>query len=586
MSTSLTTTIRALRRAGVTLTVLLALAGATTALAQPPATPDAPSATKPDTRQRAKPDAPRAPKPDASPSKSDGPPATKSGTPPASDAPSRPAPDASSPATVDAFLDPERVMASLNRALAWYRQARIVMRSIASMGVFARADEQTALRLLGRAFDAARAEAALLGREKSGAPGPERRRAEERTKLQASIRNGEADVERLRARLRVASVRERRGLELWTAVATNTLELDRARLEFITQMQEVDASLAGSEDDLDHQIAALRDSVPELRAADPLPTPAAALTNGAGTWALVQRLIGLRRSRSSLEELRQATLELGRGVDEDIKAVRATIRPINARLRALAKDPVEAGASLADGTRQFRELLERRKGLGAVILPLREQTALARRYASDLQGWKGAVDRETRQALQALGLDLVGVVIALAVVLIGGALWRIATLRYVTDATRRRLLLTARSVVVMVALGLVVVFHFTSEIAALVTVLGFAAAGIAFALQNVILAVAGYFTMVAPNGIRLGDQVSLQGPFGYVHGEVSEIGLTRVKLRELGGDPLQPTGRVVVFPNSVVFTGSFFKDPPGGFKEASSGPPGAAPGPSAVTPTE
>ena len=136
--------------------------------------------------------------------------------------------------------------------------------------------------------------------------------------------------------------------------------------------------------------------------------------------------------------------------------------------------------------------------------------------------------------------------------------------RYVTDVARRRLLLTARSVVVMVALGLVVVFHFTSEIAALVTVLGFAAAGIAFALQNVILAVAGYFTMVAPNGIRVGDQVSLQGPFGYVHGEVSEIGLTRVKLRELGGDPLRPTGRVVVFPNSVVFTGSFFKDPPGG----------------------
>ena len=147
--------------------------------------------------------------------------------------------------------------------------------------------------------------------------------------------------------------------------------------------------------------------------------PASALTNGAGTWALVQRLIGLRRSRSNLEELREATLELGSAVDEDIKTVRATIRPINARLRALAKDPVEAGASLADGTRQFRELLERRKGLGAVVLPLREQAALARRYASDLQGWKGAVDRETRQALQALGLDLVGVVVALAVVLIG-----------------------------------------------------------------------------------------------------------------------------------------------------------------------
>jgi len=95
-----------------------------------------------------------------------------------------------------------------------------------------------------------------------------------------------------------------------------------------------------------------------------------------------------------------------------------------------------------------------------------------------------------------------------------------------------------------------------------VTALGFAAAGIAFALQNVILSVAGYFSMVAPNGIRVGDRVSLQGPFGYVHGEVLEIGLVRLRLRELSADRLEPTGRTVVFPNSVVFTGTFFKDPP------------------------
>jgi hypothetical protein len=39
---------------------------------------------------------------------------------------------------------------------------------------------------------------------------------------------------------------------------------------------------------------------------------------------------------------------------------------------------------------------------------------------------------------------------------------------------------------------------------ALVAALDFAAAGIAFTLQNVILAVAGYFSMMAPNGIRAG----------------------------------------------------------------------------------
>ena len=90
-----------------------------------------------------------------------------------------------------------------------------------------------------------------------------------------------------------------------------------------------------------------------------------------------------------------------------------------------------------------------------------------------------------------------------------------------------------------------------------------AAAGIAFALQNVILALAGYFAMLSPDGIRVGDRVSLQGPFGYVNGEVTEIGFVRIRLRELAGDPPKPTGRIVVFPNSVVFTGTFFKHPSG-----------------------
>jgi small-conductance mechanosensitive channel len=151
--------------------------------------------------------------------------------------------------------------------------------------------------------------------------------------------------------------------------------------------------------------------------------------------------------------------------------------------------------------------------------------------------------------------------IAVVVILIGALLWRIAVMRYVGDGYRRHLLLTARNVVAGVAIVLVIAFHFTTELATLVTALGFAAAGIAFALQTVIVALAGYFAIVAPNGIRVGDRVSLQGPFSWVQGEVVDIGFLRIKLRELAGDPPQPTGRIVVFPNSVVFTGSFFKHP-------------------------
>jgi hypothetical protein len=437
------------------------------------------------------------------------------------------------------------------------------MRSVDGSGVFGHADEQTALRLVGRAFDVAHAEAALLSRDSTTASNPVGPRAEEQKKLEAAVRAGEQDVQRLRARVR-AEPEKRAALEREATAAQNRLELDRARLEFFGQMRALDSSRAGAEDDLEHQIDALKEAVPEL--GSPTASQSVGATSsgsGSGTWGMLQRLLALQRSRSRLEDLETATNDLARRLDDEAKAVRAGMRPIFTRLSALAKDPTDSRTSLSDSQREFRGLLERRKLMVAVSLPLRDEAALARRYASDLKGWNEVVDHESWQALQGLALDLLGVVIALAVIFIGGVLWRVAVTRYVTDGARRGLLLTARSIVLTVAVALVLIFHFTSEMAALVTALGFAAAGIAFALQNVILAVAGYFTIVAPNGIRVGDRVSLQGPFGYVHGEVSEIGFVRIKLNELAGEPLKPTGRVVVFPNSVVFTGTFFKDPPG-----------------------
>jgi Mechanosensitive ion channel len=478
------------------------------------------------------------------------------------------APPATTPAapvnpSVPAPRTPDQVLASLNRAMTWYRQARIVMRSVDGSGVFGHADEQTALRLVSRAFDVAHAEAALIARTSAAPAGTGGQRAEQQKKIEAAIHQGEQQVARLRARIR-AEPEKRATLEREAVAAQNQLDLDRARLEFFGQLRELDSSRSGSEDDLEHQIDALKEAVPELSA------PAAAQSVGAmasgagsGTWGMVQRLLALQRSRSRLDDLEKATNDLARRLDDEVKALRAGLRPLFTRLNALAKDPADSGASLADSQREFHELLERRKLTVAVSLPLRDEAALARRYASDLKGWNEVVDRESWQALQGLGLDLLGVLLALAIIFIGGLLWRIAVARYVTDPARKRLLLTARSIVLTVAVALVLIFHFTSEMAALVTALGFAAAGIAFALQNVILAVAGYFTIVAPNGIRVGDRVSLQGPFGYVHGEVMDIGFVRIKLSELAGEPLKPTGRVVVFPNSVVFTGTFFKDPPG-----------------------
>ena len=131
------------------------------------------------------------------------------------------------------------------------------------------------------------------------------------------------------------------------------------------------------------------------------------------------------------------------------------------------------------------------------------------------------------------------------------------------DTRRRYQFLQARRIVLAIVVTFVILFNFANEIGALATVMGFAAAGIAVALQNVILSLAGYFFLIGKFGIKVGDRVLISG----VTGDVIDIGLVKLSLMELGGNgnDRQPTGRVVVFSNAIVFqpTGNFFKQIPG-----------------------
>jgi len=472
---------------------------------------------------------------------------------------------------------PDEVMASLNETIAWYREARLAMRGMGS--VFGREDEQTALAVLRAAFEKGRAQAALLAASGRGAAstkatdaGP---LAGKRTEVEAAIQADREEIDHLQQRLQRAPRAQRPKLQDDLAAATNRLELDRARLDFLSKLEssEVASSSSNTDVDLAHQIQTLEDSLPELRSTgERAPAAAAAQTSTptGGNWGLVQRLIAIYHTQGSLDRLALRTTALERRIGKELQTTQGSLHPVLSQLRALTADPSPNG-SLAEGQKAFRSLLQQSKQLTAVIVSVRGEVALVRRFGGDLEGWKASLDRERWVVVQSLGVGLIGVVISLAAILVGGMIWRVAAVRYVQDPYRRRLLLMTRNVVVVTAMTLVLVFHFASELTMLVTGLGFAAAGIAFALQNVIPALAGYFSMVAPNGIRVGDRVSLQGPFGYVHGEVIEIGLVRIRLRELAGDPLRPTSRIVVFPNSVVFTGSFFKHPTAA-EERSEGP--------------
>jgi small-conductance mechanosensitive channel len=140
-------------------------------------------------------------------------------------------------------------------------------------------------------------------------------------------------------------------------------------------------------------------------------------------------------------------------------------------------------------------------------------------------------------------------------------MWRLMVLRYVQESRRAYQLMLLRKIALWSLVVIIVGLAFASELASIVTFAGLITAGLAVAMQSVLVSIVGYFFLIGKYRIRVGDRVQI----GDVHGEVIDIGLVRMHLMEIGGHgTLEPTGRVVAFANSVVFqvsTGLFKRIP-------------------------
>jgi small-conductance mechanosensitive channel len=212
---------------------------------------------------------------------------------------------------------------------------------------------------------------------------------------------------------------------------------------------------------------------------------------------------------------------------------------------------------------QVERITAEYKQYAASLLPLGKQGVLLGLYQRNLTNWKEAIRGDYKADLRDLAIRLAALASVLVVVFAFGELWRRAVFRYVHDTKRRYQFLLLRRIVLWFLIVLIVAFAFATELGSLATFAGLLTAGVAVALQNVILSVVGYFLLIGKYGIRVGDRVQISG----VTGEVVEIGLVRLHLMEWEGraSDAQPTGRVVAFPNSVVFqpAGGVFKQIPG-----------------------
>jgi len=498
---------------------------------------------------------------------------------------------AAAPQSSAPTMQPSQIINFLSHTITWYRQlaAEQQLATEPSDVTFLQENRRVADQVVQLAFDYARTQAQLQAKQASrsqtanptATSGSEQSQRLTRAaqKAEQQIDDTQKELADTREKLATAKAANRSLLESQVAELESELGLLQARRDALNSMLEFVSSSSNGNSGvgLRAQIEELARSVPASLShpqgagqGDATPEPSSSSSNSVqkrpqptGIWGLSADLIRLSSKRHTLEDEVAITKELS----QDIKGFR---QPILDNMRDLihqgdqlfAAADTATPAQLAQERTQLDALTAQFKQTSNLMLPLSKISVLLDIYQRTLTNWREGVRGQSHEELRQLLLRL-GVLLALIGVVLGvGEIWRRTTFRYVHDVRRRYQFLLLRRVVMWVAITLIVVFTFATQLGSAVTFAGLITAGVAVALQNVIVSVVAYFFLIGKYGIRVGDRVQIAG----VTGEVVDIGLVRIHVMELGGPgDSQPTGRVVALSNSIVFqpTAGLFKQIPG-----------------------
>jgi small-conductance mechanosensitive channel len=508
----------------------------------------------------------------------------------------------------------QEVLSHLSEVAAWYQHVVSLEQGQASPGevLFRDAVGRTSRQALDQGFEFARAEAARAeaaranggggpttapatagaagGPATSASPSARGRRLEQaaavageraaqlRTELDALERQIAAAPQPADPAL--AARRERLASEL------NLATVRRDVLQRLSTFR--DEPAGGGEGTLLDQVEALQRSIPAVpgqeaaavaaaaaAGAGASAAPAAARAEASGVFALSSQMFELSRRMRELKELAEQAAALRQANDRLRAPLRAELMAAVRRADAVAATRPAAGAEAGSDAAQSNDaaqpndvaqpnldaLAAQFKRLSDAAVPLGRQSVLLDQARASLVDWRGLLGRQYYSVLRALLLRLGVTGAVIAGIFAVSVAWRRATFRYVHDPRRRRQFMLLRRLAIAGALVVVGVFSFVTEFGSIATFAGILTAGIAVSLQTLILSGVAYFFFVGRYGVRVGDRVTVAG----VTGDVVDTGLFRLYLTELGGPRrLEPTGRVVVFANSVLFQPSgFFKQVPG-----------------------
>ncbi len=484
----------------------------------------------------------------------------------------------------------EDIVSFLNQTIVWSRQLTTEQQLVnePSDALFLNDSRQVADHVVKLAFDYARARAQALASQtdnaasRSQAASQYQRLIDSANKADQQVKGLQGELDGFHQQLQTATGKKRTTLLAIISETEGELELFQTRRDTLRSMLQFATGTASNglgSGGLLSQVEELARTVPVASAENKEQTSPSDTTNNStspavvasrerketptGILALATDLFSLRRKLRALEDnLRQTD-----ALSQSSKNLRA---PLVARVRELTQKGDDVAGQpdsqdpkvLAQQKKDLDALTAQFKQVSASLLPLGKQSILLDIYKRTTTNWRGAVDSQYKAELKGLLLRLAVLALVLGVVLGVSEVWKRATFRYVPDARRRYQFLLIRRIVLWCLTAIIIATAFASELGAITTFAGLMTAGIAVALQNVILSIAGYFFLIGKYGVRVGDRVNIAG----VTGDVVDIGLVRLQLMEITGGPAPlPTGRVVAFSNSVVFQANsgMFKQIPG-----------------------
>jgi small-conductance mechanosensitive channel len=480
-------------------------------------------------------------------------------------------------------LDAARIIPFLDETLTWYRQMTVVQQIADDPSEVTMVSEnrRIAEQIVRLSFDFARAEAdALAGSRGSSQVQSQNGGTQQQSLLKAEdaadeeVKKAESELNSLKQKLATATGRQRELVQSQIVGAQGELDLEKTRRDAIHSMVEFVAGAGGGQaGGLRGQIDALAASVPTIAAGSASGNQTSATKSDTSTeataseptgiWGLGAELFEISRKLNTINGAITQTQTLEKA-SSDLRA------PLADRLRALTRQadeldtqsPDKNAPTLAQQRQQVDALTGEFKQLAAIAIPLGKQDILFGLYQKSLENWRSEVGGDLKGSLGRLLARLAILALFIGIVLVLAEVGKRTIYRYVHEPHRRYQFLLLRKIALAFAIILIVALGFASRLDSAVTYAGLLTAGIAVALQNVIVAMVGYFFLIGRYGIRVGDRVQING----VTGEVVDIGLVRIQVMELGGSAADtPTGRVVTFSNSVVFqpTAGIFRQIPG-----------------------